>query len=163
MEDLSSNRLLPTGNIKPMIHDDFPRQDRKSFVDFSVQDVKPVQILPENTDLNRISTLEFIIHEASEHFIDLNSIELELKLRLLDDDGLRAGIGADTNVYMINNLLQTMFPIRKTYINDVPISFNYNSSYVSHLRQLLDTEDSLVENKGIPLGAFQKHINISCR
>ena len=62
MEDLQSNKLLPTGNIKPMIHDNFPRQDRKTYVDFSIQDVKPVQIMPENTDLNGISSLEFIIH-----------------------------------------------------------------------------------------------------
>ena len=154
MEDLQSNKLLPTGNIKPMIHDNFPRQDRKTYVDFSIQDVKPVQIMPENTDLNGISSLEFIIHETSEHFIDLNSIELELKLKLLDDGGARAGVDGAANVYFINNLIQTIFPIRKTYINDVPISFNYNSSYVSHLRQLLDTEESMVKNKGVPLGAF---------
>ena len=66
MEDLSANRLLPTGNIKPMIHDDFPRQDRKSFVDFSVQEIKPVQIMPENTDLNGVSTLEFIYEKLFE-------------------------------------------------------------------------------------------------
>ena len=51
----------------------------------------------------------------------MSSIEIELKLTLLDADGVRDGIVQGTLVYFVNDLLQSFFPIRKVYINNTAV------------------------------------------
>ena len=140
MEDQSASRLVPTALVESTIHEEFPVIDKKSYIDRSIDKIVPAVIFPESTDLEGVTSLEFVIHQSSEHYIDLSSIEIELKLTLLDGDGIRDGIQAATNVYFINDLLQAFFPTRKIYINNTALESCYHGSHVSRLKHLLNTQ-----------------------
>ena len=154
MEDQSASRLVPTALVESTIHEEFPVIDKKSYIDRSIDKIVPAVIFPESTDLEGVTSLEFVIHQSSEHYIDLSSIEIELKLTLLDGDGIRDGIQADTKVYFINDLLQAFFPTRKIYINNTALESCYHGSHVSRLKHLLNTPNDICENRGKILGAF---------
>ena len=160
MEDQSASRLIPTALVESTIHEEFPVIDKKSYIDRSIDKIVPAVIFPESTDLEGVTSLEFVIHQSSEHYIDLSSIEIELKLTLLDGDGLRDGIQADTKVYFINDLLQAFFPIRKIYINNTALESCYHGSHVSRLKHLLNTPNDICENRGKILGAFPIKSNL---
>ena len=89
-----------------------------------------------------------MIHQTSEHYIDLSSIEIELKLTLLDGDGAHAAIDAGTQVYFENDLLQSFFPVRKVYINNTAVESCYHGSHISRLKHLLNTPNNVSENRG---------------
>ena len=154
MEEQTASRLVPTALVESTIHDEFPVIDKKSYIDRSIDKVVPSLIFPESTDLEGLSNLEFVIHQTSEHYIDLSSIEIELKLTLLDGDGTRAGIVGATQVYFVNDLLQAIFPIRKVYINNTAIESCFHGSHISRLKHLINTPNHVSENRGKIQGAF---------
>ena len=96
----------------------------------------------------------FNIHESSEYYIDLGSLELGLKLQILDGDGLRAGVDAAANVYFTNNLSTSLFPIVKIYINNNCDETQYHANHISRLHHLMDVEENIASNRGICQGLF---------
>ena len=79
MEDQTASRIVPTALVESTIHEEFPVIDKKSYIDRSIDKIVPSVIFPESTDLEGITMLEFVIHQTAEHYIDLSSIEIELK------------------------------------------------------------------------------------
>ena len=153
MEDLGASKLIPSAKIQPTIHPSFPTE-KISFIDHSIEKILPCIIHPESVDLNDLSSIEFIAHECSGHYLDLSSIKLEVKLQLLDADGARDGIVDATKVYFVNNLLQSLFPVVKVYINNENVETNYHSNHLSRLSHMLDTPASIISNRGEPHGLF---------
>ena len=153
MEDSHSNKLIPSSNVKPTIHSLFPIE-KVSYMDHSIEKINPCVIYPESVDLNNLSNIEFIIHESSGYYLDLTSFRLEVKLQLLDENGLRDGIAADTGAYFINNLLNSLFPITKCYINNENVETNYHSGHIARLSMLQDTDNSIIEQRGKTHGTF---------
>ena len=153
MEDFSASKLLPTSKIQPTIHPNFPTE-KTSFIDHSIEKIVPCVIHPESVDLNDLSSIQFIVHESSGHYLDLSSIQLEVKLQLLDQNGLRDNIIAGTNVYFANNLLQSLFPIVKVYINNENVETQYFSGHIARLSHIMDTPESTIVNRGEAQGLF---------
>ena len=153
MENLHASRLIPSANIQATIHPNFPT-DKISYIDHSIEKVTPCVVYPETADFNDLSSIEFVVHESSGNYIDLASLKLEVKLQILDADGVREGIAADTNVYFINNLLSSLFPILKVYINGVCVETNYHGAHIARLEHIMDIENSLASNRGLVQGLF---------
>ena len=107
----SINRILPSHNFISTIHESFPKVSKKSFFDASVNDARYCTYLPTNTDLSSLTSIEFNIDETTNQYIDLESILVEVKIELVDGQGVRANVAAG-NVHFINNILQTIFPTR---------------------------------------------------
>ena len=68
------------------MHNKFPI-DKLSYIDHSIDNIEHNIIYPESTDLEQQAPIEFVIHETAGHYIDLESIQIEVKLEILDVDG----------------------------------------------------------------------------
>ena len=97
-------KILPSNNIAATVHPLYPT-NKVTYIDHSVDSVRPCKIYPESSDISNGAPIEFVIHECSELFLDLGSIKLEVSLRILDDAGLREGVVDGANIYFTNNLL----------------------------------------------------------
>ena len=91
MDDISASKLIPTTNIQATVHSKFPIE-KWAYIDHSIDNIEENIIYPESTDLEQQAPIEFVIHETAGHYIDLESIQIEVKLEILDADGNRAGI-----------------------------------------------------------------------
>ena len=151
-ESLSS-KILASNNIEPTVHPSFPT-NKTVYLDHSVEETIPCKIYPETTDLANGSPLEFVIHECAEQYLDLSSLKLEVKLRLLNAAGGRADINNDTEVYFTNNLLSSLFPICKVFINNTNVESQYYNHHIANLNHIMEVPISLSDNRGLPSGMF---------
>ena len=150
-QDSLSSKILASNNIEPTIHPSFPT-NKTVFLDHSIEETIPCKIYPETNDNN--CPLEFVVHEVAEQYIDLNSLKLEVKLRLLNANGGRAGIDNDTEVYFANNLLSSLFPICKVFINNTNVESQYYGHHIANLNHIMEVPLSLSNNRGLPSGMF---------
>ena len=151
MEELYADKVLPTANIQPTVHTRFPTE-KISLVDHSIEKIEPCIIFPESTDLNQKSSIEFIIHESSQYYIDLSSLQLEVTLSLHLANG--NVVPAGNSVYFTNNLLSSLFPIRKSFINNVCVETQYSGQHIGRIKQLLYAKNDLTANRGQSRGLF---------
>ena len=151
MDELYADKVLPTANIQPTIHTRFPTE-KISLVDHSIEKIEPCVIFPESTDLNQKSSIEFVIHESSQYYIDLSSLQLEVTLSLHLANGNVVPEAA--NVYFTNNLLSSLFPIRKSFINNVCVETQYSGHHIGRIKQLLYAKNDLTANRGQSRGLF---------
>ena len=154
MEEITSQKVLPTANIQSVIHPDFPTISKVAYVDNSIEDTITSIIYPETSDILNLSNLEFNIFHSVGYYVNLASLALELKIEILDGDGARANIDAAADTYFLNNALQTMFSTKKVYLNNTPVETNYHNSHLSYLNQLLYTDNESIVLRGLAQGAF---------
>ena len=149
----SSSKVLPSRNIEPVINRSFPANSMV-YVDHSVEEIIPCKIYPESSDLSSGSSLEFVIHEANEQYLDLSSLKLECKVRLLDGNKTRVGVVPDAQVYFTNNLLSALFPICKVFINNTNVESQYHAHHTANIHQMMDISNIVASNRGKPSGVF---------
>lgn len=85
--------------------------------------------------------IEFLIPGSADNFIDLSSIEMYLKVKIVKGDG--SNVEETTRVYPENNFLQTAFSQCCVTLNGKAVSSNSsNYAYRSYLEKLInyDTE-----------------------
>ena len=151
MEELMAQKILPTSYVQPTVHSRFPT-GKISLVDHSIEQIQPCVIYPESTDLNAHAPIDFIIHDSALHYIDLSSIQLEVSLSLKKPDG--AAPGGGEQVYFTNNLLSSLFPIRKCYINNTCVETQYAGNHIGRMKHLLNISNELAKNRGQSRGLF---------
>ena len=151
MEDRYADKILPTSHIQPTIHNRFPTE-KISLVDHSIEKIESCIVYPESVDLNAKTTIEFILHEASLYYLDLSSLQLEVTLSLHQPNGNAPAAGHA--VYLGNNLLSSLFPIRKCFINNVCVETQYSGNHIGRINQLLHTNNQIVSNRGESRGLF---------
>ena len=155
MEDVAAKKLVTTSKLVPTIHSKFPIP-KSSTIDQSIENVERCIIYPEPSDLNSNSAIVFMIHESPGHYIDVGSLELEIKISLLLVDGAaRPQLVNDNRAYYINNLLSTLFPIRKVSIAGVNVETQYHGSYLGNIRFLLESNNAALNKIGRPRGLFK--------
>ena len=152
MEDASAEKLLPTAFITPTVHSKFPTE-KLSLVDHSIEKIERCVVYPETSDLNQSAPFEFVLHDAASHYLDLGSLQLEVTLSLHLPNGDRPAV--DAQVYYTNNLLSSLFPIRKCFINNVCVETQYAGNHLSRIKQLLNTNNTIVDNRGQSRGLFR--------
>ena len=151
-ESLSS-KILASNNIEPTVHSSFPT-NKTVYLDHSVEEIIPCKIYPETSDIANSCPLEFVVHEVAEHFLDLSSLKLEVKLRLLDGVGTRAGVDQNAQVYFTNNLLSSLFPICKVFINNTNVESQYHGHHTANLHHIMEIPYYLSNNRGLPSGIW---------
>ena len=151
MEDISADKVLPTSYITPTVHHKFPTE-KLSLVDYSIEKIEPCIIYPEATDLNAKGAIDFIIHPAALHYIDLGSLQLEVDLSL--HTAADEAPAADAQVYLTNNLLSSLFPIRKCWLNNMIVETQYSGNHIGRIKQLLNTNNTISDNRGETRGLF---------
>ena len=57
-------------------------------------------------------------------------------------------------LYLTNNLLSSLFPIRKSFINDVCVETQYSGHHIGRIKQLLYANNNLTANRGRSRGLF---------
>ena len=151
MEDISADKVLPTSYITPTVHTKFPTE-KLSLVDHSIEKIEPCIIYPESTDLNDKGAIDFIIHPAALHYIDLGSLQLEVDLSLhLPNNDVP---NDEAQVYFTNNLLSSLFPIRKCWFNNMCTETMYSGNHIGRIKQLLNTNNTISDNRGETRGLF---------
>ena len=152
-ENLSS-KILPSSNIEPTVHPLYPA-NKVTYLDQSVERVVPTRIYPESTDISNGAPIEFVIHECSEHYIDLSSIKLEVGLKILDAAGGRdAATLAAGRIYFTNNLLSALFPVVKVFINNTSVESQYHAHHIANLNHIREIPNALASNRGRCSGVF---------
>ena len=151
MEDIFAEKLLPTSNIRATIHNKFPTE-KVSLVDQSIEKIEPSIIYPESTDLGSKSPIIFNVHDAAGYYLDVGGIQLEVICSVERPDGNR--LGAGESIYLTNNLLSSLFPIRKVFINDVCVETQYAGHHIGRLKHLLYTNYATAVNRGQSRGLF---------
>ena len=151
-ENLSS-KILPSNNIEATIHPQYPT-NKVTYVDQSVESVQPCKIYPESSDISNGAPIEFVIHECSELYLDLGSIKLEVALRILDDAGLRDGVDGAAKIYFTNNLLSSLFPVVKVFINNTNVESQYYAHHIGNLNHIREISNALASNRGRASGIF---------
>ena len=101
--DTGVERVIPSHNVKTIINPNLPSLDQLMEIDGSIDLRKNIFIYPEPSDINNLGPIDFVIEETPGYYLDLSSIFLDVKLRLLDAEGARANI-AVWRSYFINNL-----------------------------------------------------------
>ena len=150
-ENLSS-KILPSSNVEATIHPSYPA-NKVTYLDHSVENIVPCKIYPESSDISNKAPVEFVIHECSEHYIDLSSIKLEVRMRLLDENAARAEVAAG-DVYFTNNLLSALFPVCKVFINNTNVESQYYAHHISNLNHIMEIDNDLAWNRGRASGVW---------
>ena len=151
----ASERVIPTGNVVTTVHTHMPALPRKVRLDRSIEHTQKFDVYPEPTDLTTLSPIEFIIHETPNHYVDLSSFILDIKLKVYDAELERAGADWQrAGLYFINNIIQSLWTVIKVYLNNTNIESNYHVQQNSNLTQLLSTPNLIVKERGLPQGAF---------
>ena len=146
-------KILPTNNIAATIHPLYPT-DKLTYIDHSIDSVRPCKIYPESSDISNGAPIEFVIHDCSELFLDLGSIKLEVSLWILDEDGERVGVDGGANVYFTNNLLSSLFPVVKVFINNTNVETQYFAHHIANLNHIKEISNALALNRGRASGVF---------
>ena len=82
----------------------------------------------------------------------MSSLQLEVTLSLHLANGNPVGEAED--VYFTNNLLSSLFPIRKSFINNVCVETQYSGHHIGRIKQLLYAKNDLTANRGQSRGLF---------
>ena len=152
--DTSAERILPSDNVKTIINPNLPSLKQMMEVDGSIDHKKNIYIYPEPTDFNNLGPLDFVIHETPGYYLDLSSVIVDVKLRLLNANSNRDNL-ADWNAYFINNLSQTLWSTIKVSLNNTNIESNYYNQQLSNLHHILSTPNIIVRERGKIQGAFE--------
>ena len=152
MAEENAGKIIPSSNIEATIHPQFPT-NKISYIDHSIDNIAPCIIYPESTDINGGGPVEFIIHDCVEYYLDLSSLLLEVKLRVLDGDGQRNNVNG-ARLCFVNNLLSSLFPIVKVFINNTAVECQYYAHHVGRLDHLMNLPDALCANRGRLSGIF---------
>ena len=154
--DTSLERVLPSGNIKPIINPNLPSLDQLMEIDSSIEHKKRLFVYPEPSDIQNRGPIEFVIHDSPGYYLEVSSILLDVKLQLRGADGAR---GADAAVaawrsYFLNNLSQTLWSTIKVSLNGTNIESNYYNQQLSNLNHILSTPNIVLKERGRVQGAF---------
>ena len=152
--DTGVERVIPSHNVKTIINPNLPSLDQLMEIDGSIDLRKNIFIYPEPSDINNLGPIDFVIHETPGYYLDLSSIFLDVKLRLLDGEGARANVAAWRS-YFINNLSQSLWSTIKTSLNNTNIESNYYNQQLSNLHHILSTPNIIVKERGRVQGAFE--------
>ena len=101
--DTAVERVLPSHNVKTIVNPNLPSLKQLMEIDGSIELKKNIYIYPEPSDINNLGPIEFLIHESPGYYLDLSSIMVDVKLRLLNAEGTRDDI-VEWKAYFINNL-----------------------------------------------------------
>ena len=140
---------MTTSKLVPTIHSKFPIS-KSSIIDQSIENVERCIIYPEPSDLNSNSPIIFMVRESPGFYIDVGSLELEINLSLLSPNN-DARLGDGDRAYFINNLLSSLFPIRKVSI----VETQYYGSYLANIKHLLESNNEAIYKIGKPRGLFE--------
>ena len=152
--DTSLERVLPSQNIKPIINPNLPSLDQKMEIDSSIDHTKKVYVYPEPSDIQNGGPIEFVIHDSPGYYLDVSSILVDVKVRLLSADRNRNGLDA-WRAYFLNNLSQTLWSTIKVSLNGTNIESNYYNQQLSNLNHILSTPNIIVKERGRIQGAFE--------
>ena len=134
-------KILPSNNIAATVHPLYPT-NKLTYIDHSIDSVRPCKIYPESSDISNGAPIEFVIHECSELFLDLGSIKLEVSLWILDEAGQRVGVDGAANVYFTNNLLSSLFPVVKVFINNTNVESQYFAHHIANLNHIKEISNA---------------------
>ena len=152
--DTGLEQNLPSANIKTIINPSLPSLKQLMEVDGSIDHRKKVFIYPEPSDISNLGPIDFVIHETPGYYLDLSSVIVDVKLRLLNDNSNRDSI-ADWKSYFINNLSQTLWSTVKVSLNNTNIESNYYNQQLANLQHILSTPNIIVRERGTIQGAFE--------
>ena len=130
-----------------------PQNQSKMVIDTSVQHKQIMEIFPEPGDLTAKTPLEFVIRETQGYFVDMKSILIDIKLRMVDEADEPAARN-DFKSYFLNNLTQTLWSSVKVSLNNVNTESSFHNQQISHLNHILTTPDDLTRDRGVVQGAF---------
>jgi len=83
--------------------------------------------------------LEFICSSHSDYYIDLNSVRLLLRVKLVKTDGSDIESAEPNTVGCVNNLLHSMFSSLSISLNSKPVTVHETSYYYkAYLENLLN-------------------------
>ena len=151
MEDTRAEKLIPTDKFVSVAHPNMPQIERKMVVDTSIDHKQVFEIFPEPGDLTRKNQIEFVVHESAGYFVDMSSFQIDVKLKMTDEDG---GGRAEFTGYFLNNLTQTLWSSIKVSLNNVNVESSFHNQVVARLNHLLTTPDQLTQDRGQVQGAF---------
>ena len=153
MDDAGAERIIPTDQFVYVTHPSMPQNQSKMVIDTSVQHKQIMEIFPEPGDLTAKSPLEFVIRETQGYFVDMKSILIDIKLRMVDEADEPAARN-DFKSYFLNNLTQTLWSSVKVSLNNVNTESSFHNQQISHLNHILTTPDDLTRDRGVVQGAF---------
>ena len=152
--DTGVERVLPSENVKTIINPNLPSLKQLMEIDGSIDLRKKIYVYPEPSDINHLGPIDFVIHETPGYYLDLSSIIVDVKLRLLDGNGERDNVDPWQS-YFINNLSQTLWSTIKVSLNNTNIESNYYNQQLSNLHHILSTPNIIVNERGRVQGAFE--------
>ena len=153
--DTGVERVLPSENVKTIINPNLPSLKQLMEIDGSIDLRKKIYVYPEPSDINHLGPIDFVIHETPGYYLDLSSIIVDVKLRLLDANGERPADVDPWRSYFINNLSQTLWSTIKVSLNNTNIESNYYNQQLSNLHHILSTPNIIVNERGRVQGAFE--------
>ena len=115
--DTAVERVIPSQNIKTIINPNLPSLNQLIEIDGSIDLRKKIYVYPEPSDINNLGPIDFVVHETPGYYLDLASITVDTKIRLLSAEGNREG-HAGWNSYFINNLSQSIWSTIKVSLNN---------------------------------------------
>ena len=137
---------VPVGNYTAGVVDSFPRANRIRSVEAAVSDRITESIAPVNQTTNQKITdryISFHIQGVEGTFVDLSSLGLELALSLSKADG--EALNEDTNIVLVNGLLNTLFKNVQVYIGNKLVESANMNSYTSYIKLLTHNKSHLVK------------------
>lgn len=151
--NVEAEKIVATESWVAAINPAIPSVDRILELDASIESKTTFEIYPEPLDLSSKSPIEFIVHSTPNTYVDLSSFYIDVKLRLVGDDGTRADL-ANWKTYFVNNLTQSLWSVINVFLNGTSVESNYNNQQVSNLAHILSTPQQLVSERGYPQGLF---------
>jgi len=117
---------------------------------------------PINSIADRHSPLQFVIKSNDTQYVDLRSVKLKLRLRILGPRGEELGDDAADVCSVSQNFLHTMFSQVAVYLNDVlitPATPNY--PYRSYIETLLGFSKHFKKSQAA-CALFERDEDLSC-
>ena len=158
MDTELSEKIVPTSNIEQAINESLLHLRKKYVIDGSFEKSFPHVIEREPGDLRSKTPINFVIRDTAGLYLDLDSIYVEIELRMTDLNFARSATVTAPEVlpFFINNFGQSIWSVIKVYINDVCVENNYHNTQLCNLRQLLTTSNQDARDAGEIQGCFPK-------
>ena len=123
---MASSLTVPTKRYSNAISNLFPNDKRTYKLEAGISGRYDRDILPSNATINSESVtdnyIEFIINGSDQEFIDLDSLSLELKVKITKADG--SNIDAATNVTIVDGFGHRLLSKSSVFLNSVQCESN---------------------------------------
>jgi len=141
---------LPTSNYVSSVTESFPTNNRPYKIETSIGDRNLREYLPTNINVTNGSVtdnyVEFILDGSDAEFVDLSSIYVEMKMKIVNEDG--SSLDDSKNVSLVDGVANRIFTRSSVYLNSIAVESNSSYGICGVLKNYMNLSKESIDGVG---------------